>query len=253
LKNGVPIGYVLNSALYGSAEIAYNVFETWRGGEAGVIYARVLATVRHLFGSDSFTIYPYQLGEGNREALESGAWWFYRKLGFMPRDPAVRTVMRAELARVRARPSHRSSIATLRKLAAANLYYHAGRARDDVIGLLPLPAAALAVMQRVTERFGSDRERAARVCADQAARLLGAGSRRGWTPGERLAWERWSPLVLALPGVAAWRAAERRALVAVVRAKGGLRESEFARAFDRHRRLREAIRRLALREDAANP
>ena len=28
LKNGVPIGYVLSSALFGSAEIAYNVFET---------------------------------------------------------------------------------------------------------------------------------------------------------------------------------------------------------------------------------
>jgi hypothetical protein len=50
LQNGVPIGYVLNSALYGSAEIAYNVFwttppggtATWRlssdmyaGGEGG--------------------------------------------------------------------------------------------------------------------------------------------------------------------------------------------------------------------------
>jgi hypothetical protein len=41
LKNGVPIGYVLSSALYGSAEIAYNVFETWRGAEAGRVYGRV--------------------------------------------------------------------------------------------------------------------------------------------------------------------------------------------------------------------
>ena len=35
LRNGVPIGYVLSSTLFGSAEIAYNVFETWRGAEAG--------------------------------------------------------------------------------------------------------------------------------------------------------------------------------------------------------------------------
>src|SRR5688572_14608219 len=78
LKNGVPIGYVLNSALFGSAEIAYNVFETFRGSEAGLVYGRVLATVRHVFGVDSFTIYPYQLGgQGNEEGLKSGAWWFY--------------------------------------------------------------------------------------------------------------------------------------------------------------------------------
>jgi len=37
LKNGIPIGYVLVSALFGSSEIAYNVFETYRGGEAGAV------------------------------------------------------------------------------------------------------------------------------------------------------------------------------------------------------------------------
>ena len=253
LKNGVPIGYVLNSALYGSAEIAYNVFENWRGAEAGAIYGRVLATVRQLFGADSFTIYPYQLGDGNAEALESGAWWFYQKLGFRPRDPEARRIMDVELTRMQSRPSYRSSIATLKRLAVANLYYHSGRDRDDVIGLVPLPTAGLAVTALMSTRFGSDRERGARVCADEAARLLGAPSRRGWTAGERLAWDRWSPLVLVLPGVANWTATEKRALVEVVKAKGGRRESDFVRRFDRHRELRAALRKLTLREDAANP
>jgi hypothetical protein len=71
--------------------------------------------------------------------------------------------------------------------------------------------------------------------------------------GERQAWSRWSPLLLVLPGVADWSAGEKRALVEVVRAKGGRRESDFVLRFDRHRRLREALRRLAAREDAANP
>jgi hypothetical protein len=253
LKNGVPIGYVLNSALYGSAEIAYNVFENWRGAEAGAIYGRVLATVRHLFNADSFTIYPYQLGDGNKEGLESGAWWFYQKLGFRPRDPEARALMELELKRMQSRPSHRSSIGTLKRLARANLYYHLGRERDDVIGLVPLPTAGLAVTALLASRFGDDRERGARTCALEAARLLGAPSRSRWTDGERLAWDRWSPLVLVLPGVATWTRAEKRALVEVVRAKGGRRESEFVRRFDRHRRLRDALRRLTLREDAANP
>ena len=56
-----------DSALFGSAEIAYNVFDTFRGARrAGV--RPLLATVRHLFGADAFTIDPYQLGEGNEEA-----------------------------------------------------------------------------------------------------------------------------------------------------------------------------------------
>ena len=253
LKNGVPIGYVLTSALFGSSEIAYNVFETWRGAEAAAVYARVLAMVRRLFGSDSFTIFPYQLGENNEEALASGAWWFYQKLGFRPRDPAARRWMNEELRRMRVQPAHRSSRATLERLARSNLYLHLGQPRADVIGLVPLPAVGLAVQRFVADRFGSDRERAARACAGESARLLGAAPGPSWSAGERLAWERWSPLVLVLPGVSRWSAAEKRALIEVIRAKGGPRETEFVRRFDAHPRLRAAVRRLAAVTDAANP
>ncbi len=245
LKNGVPIGYVLISAINASSEIAYNVFETWRGGESAWIYGRVLATARHLFGSDAFTIYPYQLGDDNAEALKSGAWWFYQKLGFRPRDPGVRRLMNRELLRMRRRPGHRSSIATLRKLAAENMFWHAGRPRDDVIGVLPLCDAGLAVTDFLARRFGSDRARAAAICRREAAARLGVRSTARWSRGERLALQRWAPLVLILPGLSRWTAAERRALVAVVRAKGGRRESDFNPLFDRHRRLRRALASLA--------
>jgi hypothetical protein len=262
LKNGVPIGYVLISAILGSSEIAYNIFETWRGGEAARIYGRVLATARTLFGSDSFAIYPYQLGDDNDEALQSGAWWFYQKLGFRPRDPGVLAVMRRELARMRRSPRHRSSIATLRRLAAHNVYYHQGPARDDVIGLAPLASIGLAVTRSLGARFGSERlagTRGARACEREAAALLGVrgargarGARgggalalRGWSAGERLAFERWAPLVTLLPGLAGWSAADRRALLAVIRAKGGPRESDYVRLLDRHRPLRRALLALA--------
>jgi hypothetical protein len=250
LKNGVPVGYVLSSALFGSAEIAYNVFETFRGAEAGPIYGRVMAMARHLFGSDTFTIVPYQLGEGNDEAIESGAWWFYQKVGFRPRDAAARRLMRRELGRMRRDPDHRSSPSVLRRLARANLFLDLGRRREDVLGELPLASVGLATMRDLAARFGSDRERARRICAREAAERLGVRSFTGWTRGERLAWERWAPLVLILPGVGTWSRVERGSLVEVVRAKGGLRESDFVRRFDAHQKLRRTIRVLALREPA---
>src|SRR5439155_1423871 len=83
-----------------SSEIAYNVFETYRGAEAGHIYGRALAMTAHLFDSDTFTIYPYQLGDENEEGLKSGAWWFYWKLGFRPKDRDVLRLARRELARM---------------------------------------------------------------------------------------------------------------------------------------------------------
>jgi len=245
LKNGVPVGYVLTSALFGSSEIAYNVFDTWRGGEAGHVYGRVLAMTRAVFGSSAFTIYPYQLGgDGNAEGIASGAWWFYQKLGFRPRDPGALALMKAELARMRRNPAHRSGPATLRALAAHNVYWHAGRPRDDVIGILPLEHAGLAVTDYLAARFGADRERGEQVCAAEAARLCGVRGWRRWPAAERLWWTRWSPLVLVLPGVDRWMAAERAGLVRVVRAKGGRRETDFVRLFDAHRKLRAALVKL---------
>ena len=66
LKNGVPIGYVLASALFHSVEVAFNMFETCRAAESAFIYSRVLAMVRYLFGCDTFTVPPMQLGYNNK-------------------------------------------------------------------------------------------------------------------------------------------------------------------------------------------
>ena len=245
LRNGVPVGYVLTSALLGSSEIAYNVFDNWRGGDAGWIYGRVLAMTHALFRSDTFTVYPYQLGgDGNLEGLRSGAWWFYQKLGFRSRDPEVLAGMRRELARIARDPGHRTDRATLRRLASSNVFWQPGRERPDVIGAFPLEQVGLVVAERMAQRFGSDRERGERVCAAEAAKVCGVRSRKGWSPGEQLAWRRFAPLVTCLPGLARWSAAQRRALVTVIRAKGGRRESDFVRAFDAHRPLRRALSSL---------
>ena len=69
LRNGVPIGYALFSALWRSSEVAYNVFESFRGGESAWVYGRLLATIRAMFTVDTFTIDPYQLGHHNDEGL----------------------------------------------------------------------------------------------------------------------------------------------------------------------------------------
>ena len=183
LKNGVPVGYVLASALFGSSEIAYNVFETFRGGESGAVYGRALATVRHLFGADTFTIFPYQLGGyGNPEALTSGAWWFYRKLGFLPKHPGAVELMKDEERRMKSRPSYRSSVTTLKKLAAENLYFHVETRRDDVIGILELPSVGLKVTEAIAARFGSDREKAERTLERKAPRSWAFGPFPAGTP-----------------------------------------------------------------------
>jgi hypothetical protein len=247
LRNGVPIGYALASALFRSSEIAFNIFETYRRAEAAFVYGRLLGAVRALFGSDTFSVPPYQLGHENEEGIESGAWWFYYKLGFRPRDPETRRLMRQELARMRRRPSHRSSHATLRRLVRRFVFLGLDGAREDVMGAFPGDAVGLAATGFLNRRFGPNRELAARQCAEDAAQLLQAGAWRTWAPGERLAWARLSPIVLMLPGVARWPAADRHALAALVRAKGSRREMRFVELANRHPRFYRALAQLGRR------
>ncbi|HEX4824357.1 MAG TPA: hypothetical protein VFV19_08595 [Candidatus Polarisedimenticolaceae bacterium] len=222
LRNGVPIGYVQIDVLFGNAEMSYNTFPTFRSAEAGFVFGRLLSAVHHVFGTAAFSVEPYQLGHGNDEGLDSGAWWFYALAGFRPRDPAVARLAARELARRRARPGYRSSRATLARLATAHLHWPP-RARSGVV-VTPI------------DRIGF-----ATAAASASAARLGLGSLRGWSASERDWLRRWAPLIAALPGLERWPARDRRALLEIVRAKAGRRETDYVKKFHAHRSLARAI------------
>lgn len=247
LRNGVPIGYALASALWRSSEIAFNMFDTYRGAEAGWVYGRLLAVMRALFGVDTFTIFPYQLGHDNEEGLQSGAWWFYYKMGFRPKDAVVAALARREADRIARRPGSRTSIATLRQLVRAHLFLYLDDERTDVIGVVPTNRIALAATDLLTSLKGWDRERATTTLAEEAAATLEAGPWRQWPDGERLSWERWAPLVALLPDLPGWAPEDRQTLVDVIRAKGARQESSFVTRFDAHPRLGAALIAIANR------
>jgi hypothetical protein len=238
LHNGVPIGYVQFDVCGRSAALSYNVFETFRSAEAAHVFGRALALAHHVFGVDAFSIEPYQLGEDNDEAIESGAWWFYAKLGFRPRSAEGRRLARRELARA-ARRGYRSGEATLRALARHHLFLELEPDRP-----CPLPplAALGARVSRVLAARHSQRAAAIEACSAQALAATGLRSLRGFDTAERLAWRRWAPLILALRA-ARWPGAERRALIEVVRAKAARSELAYVRRFAAHPRLARALLR----------
>ena len=121
------------------------------------------------------------------------------------------------------------------------MFLQFGRARRDVLGQIALGNIGLHVSRYLAGRFGADRERGLTVCAEEVARLLGLRSLGKLPAGERLAWRRWAPLVSVLPEVARWTKAQKNALRAVIRAKGGRRESDYVRLFDGHAKLRRAL------------
>ncbi len=249
IQNGVPMGYVLSSGLFGISEVAYNVFPAFRGGEAAKVYGRALAMIHHLLGATVFAVDPYQLGHGNEEGLSSGAWWFYYKLGFRPRDPEVKRLLKKELARIKRNRKHRSSRDTLMELSAAPMYYVAKAQPDDAVD--QVDGISYAVSKYLAKHYGGDRERGERECCREAALQLGCPGWTRWSRGEKQAFRRWAPVVCAIPGLGRWSKTARRTFADVIRAKGGVRESDFVRKFDQHRQLRRALLRLSAQADGA--
>ncbi len=240
LRNGVPIGYVQADVLFRCVDVSYNTFETFRGGEAAHVFGRLLAAFRALFAATSFTIEPYQLGDHNEEGIASGAWWFYYKLGFRPRNAAIGRLARRELARMRSDPRHRSSARTLTRLAQDYLYLEMDGARAPHWPRLNALGARIADF--LGSRAGADRDRAVEDCVRVTMRRLGVARVTGVYV--RRAWARWAPIVAALPGIARWRPAERRALGRIMSAKGGARDADYLARFDAHPKLGAALRRL---------
>jgi hypothetical protein len=122
-KNGVPIGYIEGLIRDANMEVGFNLYYTFRDGEAAWLYAMLLKLLQERSGVKTFSVDPYQIGHGNEEAIASGAFWFYRKLGFAPELRGLWRLLSREEQRIDAQPGYRTPPATLRKLARGRLVY----------------------------------------------------------------------------------------------------------------------------------
>jgi hypothetical protein len=122
-KNAVPIGYIECLTLFEHMEVGFNLYYTFREGETAWLYARLMRLFHQLLGAKCFAVDPYQIGHHNDEAIDSGAFWFYRKLGFRPANPKVARLLEAKESKIRADPSHRTPARTLKRLAEGWMVY----------------------------------------------------------------------------------------------------------------------------------
>jgi hypothetical protein len=128
LKNGVPINYIEAIGVCEWIEVGFNTFYTYRQGETAWIYAQALRCLRAFTGATTISVYPYQIGQNNDEALDSGAFWFYRKLGFRSGRKDLEQLARREEQKIEAQktatnPPYRTPKRTLKRLAEAHVFY----------------------------------------------------------------------------------------------------------------------------------
>ncbi|MGP8245615.1 MAG: hypothetical protein ACLQVN_13980 [Bryobacteraceae bacterium] len=239
-KNGVPAGYVELLSFFERAEVGFNLYYTFREGESAWLYAQLLRLFRQTLGVQVFSVDPYQIGHENPEAVASGAFWFYRKLGFRPVDPQIARLVEREESRIEREPGYRSSKRTLEKLAAGYILFESPSAEAGAWDRFRIRNVGLALQRAIAERFGGDQEKFRRWASNRVSRALGM--------------EVWNDLALALsliPDLERWTREELRAAAKILQAKQGGSETRYLRLMQRHGRLRAGM--LGLGTEVTEP
>jgi len=242
LKNGVPINYIEGITICERMEIGFNTFYTFRDGESAWVYATVLRLLHQITGVTCISIDPYQLGFNNDEAIDSGAFWFYRKLGFRPTQPKLARLMAFEERKIASSPGYRTPPSVLRRLSSGNVVYEAPGTPRGAWDRFSIRNLGLAVQRRMAAEFNGNSQNIRQVSESEVSRALGVDL--GKRENERRSFEELALVLALIPDLAEWSPREKEGLIQIIRAKSGADESRYVRLLQRHSRLRAFLIRI---------
>lgn len=258
-RNRMPCAYGGGWVFFDRAEIGVNIFDTFRGGESAYLFSQILRVYAQHYCIRRFAVDPFQFGKDNEEAIESGAYWFYHRLGFRSSAAPQAALAESQAAKIARNARHRTPPAMLCRLAESSLELELRGAPPtaDAAALsqdVPLARLSLAATRWIGERFAGDRGAAQtwateRVCGALAVQPPMSGGADAvsvggvpapWTAASWTAFSSLSPLFAMIPDLEGWPALDRRAAATILRAKGAARERDYALALQQHGRLRRA-------------
>jgi hypothetical protein len=241
-KNGVPVAYFEGLSIFERMESGFNLYYTFREGETAWLYARILRLMKQLLGVTVFTIEPYQIGHENEEGIESGAFWFYRKLGFRPIVPGLMKLTQAEERKMTKNPRHRTSAATLRKLSAGHMLFD-GAALDSEWDRFQVRNIGLAVQRRMAKEFNGDAEQIRSASSKFVRRVLGTQD-APQADGEANAFNELAFVLAMVPEISKWPRAEKELAARILLAKSAPDEALYLKEMQKHASLRASFIRL---------
>ena len=243
LSNGVPIGYGGASVLFKQANTGINIFDEYRGSEAAWLWVQVMRVFRTLSGCNRFVANPYQFGGDNAEALKSGAFWFYYRLGYRPVDAAIRKLARQEYDKVQGRKEYRSPVSILRRLAKCDMHLALPGARQsEFFEESWIESCSLLATREIAKTGELSRKKALQTISQRMMKDLGLRSIKSWSRKEQETFVHFCPVVAAADP-AKWSLREKKALVELMRAKGGQSEVNYARRLRAHEKLFLALKK----------
>ena len=246
-KNGVPVAYFEGLSLFERIESGFNLYYTFRDGETAWLYARILRLMRQLLGVTVFSIEPYQIGDENEEGIESGAFWFYRKLGFRPVRPELMKLTLSEEQKIVAKRDYRTSTRTLRRLAAGHMLFELSPDQKQIDGVIrrewdhfAVRNLGLAVQRRMAKDFNGEAAKSRAASVKFVKRALDLRTDR-WREAELNALENLALVLAMIPGIERWSGDEKQLAAQIIRAKGRGDEARYLRLIQQHTKLRAGI------------
>ncbi|MDQ6652516.1 MAG: hypothetical protein M3Y84_07210 [Acidobacteriota bacterium] len=242
-KNGVPVGYFEGLSLFERMEGGFNLYYSFREGETAWLYARTLNIFHHLLGVTAFSIDPYQIGYENEEGIESGAFWFYRKLGFRPTNSAGKKLVLSEENKINSRSAYRTSSKTLRKLADGSMIFEMDNSKSGDWDRFQVRNIGLAIQRRMAAKFRGDAERIRIASVEKLTRVLGTHI-KDWREAELPALSDFAVTLSLVEDLARWTESEKQGLLRIIRAKAGNDENSYLKLMQKHTRLRNEMIKL---------
>jgi hypothetical protein len=146
-------------------------------------------------------------------------------------------------------PGYRTPVPVLRRFAGSDVELVLGGMNGSAGDACACEAGdlSLAATAWIGARFRGDRDAAEDAATRAVAGALGVKGWHRWPESERSAFRALALIFAQIPGLARWPAADKRALVALMRAKGR-DEFRFHALLKRPRRLRTALAALAAQQ-----
>lgn len=234
-KNGVPASYGGGWMWGERCKIGVNIYSAFRGGESAWLFCQIMRLYYQHFNIRHFIVKPYQFGKGNPEGLQSGAFWFYYKLGFRPMDDSLKQLADGEMQKIKSDKNYRTTLQTLKKFTESNIewklapktvpYYDAGLLSEKI-------------SHYINTKFDGNRTAAIKTCTQKLQGLLPKNSISHANETDKTIFTNWA-LLAGMIEVEKLSKKEINAIARLISLKQGGKERNYIVALQKNNILME--------------
>lgn len=225
LKNNIPVSYGGGWIFGERSQFGINILESFRGGESSLIICELLRVYHQHFKATRFVVKPYQFGLHNPEAIQTGAFWFYYKLGFRPEDADLKAIAKKEEEEKLKNPKYKSEASTLRKYTKSNI---ALTLSEKTYPDFDAEVLSQRITNYINSNFDSNREKAINQCFKQLKEVLNINT-KSWEVEDIDYAKQLSVLFCSYPNSKKWMMDNKKNITLLIQLKSAKTELQWVK------------------------